>query len=280
MLKRSISPAHDSQQTPTAAVSEPPTSSRSNNHPEIIAEISIKSNNNLAKDSKVDHVVVDDDEEEEEDVPLARAQKLISPIFKSKFKPISPEKITQLAVARGLQVEQDSRGFSQGFFDLSKEELKSVGGNEAWLDIFIRAYERFFADPHMLTLFNETSTQRTPEEHGKLLGGFLLMRITYSDSTYVELRHQGIGHGLGGSHWRARNCPARKPEHQGKGFLKSQGYAWLGHVAFAVDDVLENVPRSSNSDLFRKKILTGLYETVFQFYGPWVNDNVSALAQV
>jgi len=137
-----------------------------------------------------------------------------------------PEGFTAQSIAEGLNLDGACRGVNEGLWDISSSDLQHIGGTEGFMNIFIRAYERFHVDPHLRVLFNETPTQRSPEEHGKLLGGFLLMRIA-PDDTYRQLRMAGYGHGLGGGHYRARTCPLRPKQHRGARFLHSQALSWL-----------------------------------------------------
>jgi len=196
--------------------------------------------------------------------------------YMSKWKAVeSCKSVTQSAVEEGLDLDRQCRGVSEGLFDIDSKDIKNIGGSLRFFDIFIRAYERFFADPHLRVLFNESPECRTAEEHGKLLGSFLLARISF-DRTYSEMRVEGYGHGLGGAHARARNCPHRPAEHRGRRFLKSQGYAWLGHVSIAVDEVLADMKDSKKRYAFKLKLMNGLKDAVFEMYSPWVNDDVKA----
>ena len=187
----------------------------------------------------------------------------------------SKDGFTAEAVIQGLELDRICRGISEGLFDISQRDIESIGGVACFHNIFIRAYERFFLDPHLSQLFNETPSQRSPEEHGKLLGGFLLLRIA-QDDTYVLMRRAGYGHGLGEGHRRARMCPLRPEEDRGRRFLRSQALAWLGHVSIAVDEVLSSTNDSKIRHAFKLKLMNGLKDAVWEMYSPFVMDNVDA----
>jgi len=120
------------------------------------------------------------------------------------------------------------------FLQINRGDVEDIGGTEAFLQIFVRFYERLFADPYMFSLFHDRDA-RPPEEHGKLLGGFILAHFT-SDNTYYNMRASGKGHGMIGSHHQAMDSKHRGAN-AGRQFLRSQMYCWLGHMELAMGDV-------------------------------------------
>jgi truncated hemoglobin YjbI len=182
------------------------------------------------------------------------------------------------AVELGQACEQMHGGYhasSTTLRDMSPFEYAEVGGKATFNLIFETFYSKLFAEPEMAELFNESPEQRPAKEHGELLASFLLERFyKESDEVYRELIFEGKGHGLGRAHSRAKTCPRRSEEHRGRGFRKSQGYAWIGFLSAACDEVLAAKPSlvDTRNPVMKNKLLNSVVPLVFRFYGPWIES--------
>mmetsp|Transcript_31425 Transcript_31425/g.50326 ORF Transcript_31425/g.50326 Transcript_31425/m.50326 type:complete len:205 (-) Transcript_31425:353-967(-) len=176
---------------------------------------------------------------------------------------ISPERLEQITAAMvklGTETLQQANNTSWDF--PTSQMIDTLGGRDAFLAIFTRFYERLFADPLMRTLFNETPEQRKPEEHGLLLGSFIL-GFVLGDGSYGRVLNTGVGHGLGHAHQRAKGCPMREKKHIGKGFTVNQSRAWLGHFTTAC--------REKGTEELGKSLPFWLGTQLWR-YGPFVED--------
>lgn len=144
----------------------------------------------------------------------------------------------------------------------SKADITVLGGKEVFLAIFTRFYEHLHNTPVLKTLFNESPKERTAKQHGTLLGSFVLQITGYDRSPYSKLMREGKGHGLGQGHSRAKSCPHRPKDHQGRGFTWDQAHAWLGCMDTACKEM-------GASDEFRDTLVHWL-SSAMAFYGPMI----------
>lgn len=137
-------------------------------------------------------------------------------------------------VKRGVEIMALSRRHPSGVpRSPTKAMVEELGGREAFLEVIGTFYERLFADPRMRVLFTEFRDEKSPQEHGRLLGSFILVFIGGDSKHYRAMVSSGKGHGLSAGHTRAKRCPHRPVVHQGKPFTWQQSRAWLGHMEAA-----------------------------------------------
>jgi truncated hemoglobin YjbI len=208
----------------------------------------------LAQDENAAQVLTRDTPDGDDDVAMYRASVEASRALIERGEEIHDE------ADRRLRVEYN--GVLGLVRKLTTADFNRLGGVDPFIAIFVRFYEHLHSTPVLKTLFNESLEERSAEEHGTLLGSFVMQISGYGVSQYSKLLYKGKGHGLGKAHTRAKSCPHRPAGHQGRGFTWDQAHAWLGCMDLACRD--KGIP-----DEFRDTLVHWL-SSAMAFYGPMI----------